>query len=72
MSHKEICPFHPEAELQRGTSAKGWAYVRCPEPKCSYWVPAAEAAVISEMTRSQLHEKVAGDLGYVIAGKHRV
>ena len=60
IARKEICPFHPEAQLQRRTSAKGWAYVRCPEPKCPYWVPAAETAVISEMMRSQLHEEVAG------------
>ena len=58
IAHEEIGPFHPEAEVQRGTSAKAWAYVRCREPK--YWVPAAKAAVTSEMTHHQLHEEIAG------------
>ena len=50
IAREEVCPFHPKAQVQRGRSAKGWAYVRCPESKCPYWVPAAEAPVISEMT----------------------
>ena len=57
---EDICQFHPEAELQPGTSAKGWAYVGCPELKCPYLVPAAEVALISEMMRNQLHEEIAG------------
>ena len=59
VAREEMCPFHREAEVQRGTLAKGWAYVRCPEPKCPYWEPATKAAVISEMTRNQLHQEIA-------------
>ena len=27
IAREEVCPFHPEAQVQRGTSAEGWAYL---------------------------------------------
>ena len=59
-SQEVICPFHSISERRRLISVKGWDYIKCPGEWCPYWVPAAEAAVSSEMTRSQLHEEIAG------------
>ena len=46
--------------FQRRISVKVWDYIKCLEELCPYWVPTAKAAVISEMTRSQLHDEIAG------------